>query len=266
MLANFVQESANNPGTATTINLAGPATGRRGFVAAFGSGALVDYVMDDGTNWEYGQGTVTAGSPNTLTRTTVVENSLGTLARVNFTGAVRVLCMLAAQRVGWMLCEAPRVLSAVVQADFLLPLWARRYRLTLHELTVSTPATIACRFSSDGGATFLSTASYLIVGNRTSGSGGAITGYGLFSQTSIGLSENLQSGGANPFDGSFEIYPGAASASARVRGVGLGVDTTTWQFGSYGGAWTGAAARMNAIRIFASAGTMSGVLTLEGLR
>jgi hypothetical protein len=98
MLANFVQETAVNPGTAATINLAGAAAGRRSFAAAFASGAAVFYAIEDGTLWEIGHGTFTDGSPDTLARTAVLSNSAGTTARMNFTGTARVYCILPAER------------------------------------------------------------------------------------------------------------------------------------------------------------------------
>jgi hypothetical protein len=96
MLASYVEETTNNPGTATTINLGGAATGRRDFVSSFGSGALVLYTLDNGSQAEWGVGTVTAGSPNTLARTTVIGNTAGTTARLNFSGTTRVFCTLPA--------------------------------------------------------------------------------------------------------------------------------------------------------------------------
>lgn len=98
MLANFVQETANAPGTAATINLGGAAAGRLPFVPTFASGTVVFYGMDDGTLAEMGIGTVTAGSPNTLARTTVLWNSAGTTARINFLGSVRVYNAVPAER------------------------------------------------------------------------------------------------------------------------------------------------------------------------
>lgn len=97
MLANLVQESANAPGTAADVLLLGPATGRKAFVAAFGAGATVFYRLSDGTLEEIGIGTL-AASPDTLTRGTVLWNSAGTTARLNFTGAVRVVNVLPAER------------------------------------------------------------------------------------------------------------------------------------------------------------------------
>lgn len=98
MLGNFIQETANAPGSATTINLAGPPTGRRGFLAVFASGASVYYFMDDGTQAEWGIGTVTSGTPNTLARTTVIGTSAGTTTRLNFTGTTRVYNEVPAER------------------------------------------------------------------------------------------------------------------------------------------------------------------------
>jgi len=101
MLNNFVLETCNAPGTASTVNLAGPPSGRVGFLQAFASGAQCFYFMDDGTQAEAGVATLAAGSPNTLARTTVLWNSYqGTNnpGRVNFTGATRVYNEVPAQR------------------------------------------------------------------------------------------------------------------------------------------------------------------------
>jgi hypothetical protein len=101
MLASFVQETANAPGTAATINLGGAVAGRVGFAAAYPSGATCFYALDDGTQGEWGIGTVTHGSPVTLVRTTVLGNTAGTTARLNFTAITRVYATLPAERAVW---------------------------------------------------------------------------------------------------------------------------------------------------------------------
>lgn len=104
MLRNFVLETSTAPGTNATINLAGPATGRRGFLSEFPTGSLVYYFMDDGTQAEAGYGAVTAGAPNTLARTTVVWDSTNgstSPSRRNFTGTVRVYNEVPADRVAY---------------------------------------------------------------------------------------------------------------------------------------------------------------------
>jgi hypothetical protein len=101
MLGNFIQESATNPGTSTNVSLNGAATGRLAFLSVFNSGQSCFYVMDDGAQQEWGIGSVTSGNPNVLARTTVLGNSLGTTARLNFTGAVRVYNAMPAERAIW---------------------------------------------------------------------------------------------------------------------------------------------------------------------
>jgi hypothetical protein len=93
---DYVLETASNPGTGT-VSLGGAATGRRSFAAALGAG-LVYYYIDDGVQFEKGLGTLALGSPNTLARTAVLGNHLGTTALVNFTGTVRVYCEIPIER------------------------------------------------------------------------------------------------------------------------------------------------------------------------
>jgi hypothetical protein len=76
-----VLETTTTSGTGT-INLAGPVTNFRSFSVA-GNAAKVGYLIDDGSSWEIGSGTVTVGSPNTLSRTTVFA-STNSNALVNF--------------------------------------------------------------------------------------------------------------------------------------------------------------------------------------
>ncbi|MBI1243758.1 MAG: hypothetical protein GC202_02040 [Alphaproteobacteria bacterium] len=75
-VADRVQETTNTTGTGT-LSLAGAPTGRRTFVAAFGTGATVHYLIEnsDGTQYEFGVGVVTSGSPDTLTRVTILGSS-----------------------------------------------------------------------------------------------------------------------------------------------------------------------------------------------
>ncbi|MFT8957396.1 MAG: hypothetical protein ABF917_06875 [Gluconobacter oxydans] len=88
-LADFVLETATNPGTAA-FTLNGAATDRRSFSAAFPNGGRVFYFADDGTQAEWGIGTLTVGTPSTLARTTVLGNSYGTAALLNFVATIEV--------------------------------------------------------------------------------------------------------------------------------------------------------------------------------
>jgi hypothetical protein len=98
MIGNFVQETANAPGAAATVTLAGPAAGRRGILAAFGAGATVYLGMDDGTQWQLVEALTVAGPPQQITIATVINNSAGTTARLNFTGSVRIYSAIPAER------------------------------------------------------------------------------------------------------------------------------------------------------------------------
>lgn len=91
LLKDSVVENANNPGSGT-ISLAGAATGPFvTFATRFSSGAKVFYgISDESSQREIGIGTFTAGSPNTLSRDTVLSNTSGTTGKLNFTGLVFV--------------------------------------------------------------------------------------------------------------------------------------------------------------------------------
>src|SRR5688572_21246403 len=74
------------------VQLNGVPTSPAGRVAfsAIGNGNTCAYLIDDGAgNWETGIGTYTSGSPNTLSRDTVISNSLGTTALIAFSAGVK---------------------------------------------------------------------------------------------------------------------------------------------------------------------------------
>ena len=163
-LANFVLETCNAPGVASTINLAGPPAGRRSFASAFSSGATVYYFLDDGTQAEWGYGAFTAGSPNTLQRQTVIGNTAGNTTLLNFTGTVRVYCDCPAERlatadtVGYSV-----VFDAVVPSgngtSFPVPIpataaWVElEYDLT-NDGSFSSTGAMGVALSYDGGSTY----------------------------------------------------------------------------------------------------------------
>jgi hypothetical protein len=75
-LADRVQETTVTSGTGT-LNLAGAASGFQSFISGIGSGNTTYYTIYDpiAPAWEVGIGTVTSGTPNTLSRTTVLSSS-----------------------------------------------------------------------------------------------------------------------------------------------------------------------------------------------
>ena len=82
-----IKETASAPGVGA-VTLLGAASGFRSF-ADIGNGNDTYYCIADqsGNNWEVGLGRWATG--NTLTRTTVLSNSLGTTALINFTSGTQ---------------------------------------------------------------------------------------------------------------------------------------------------------------------------------
>ena len=74
--ADRVKETTTTTGTGT-YSLGGAQTGFQTFVAGAGTGVLVTYTVEDGTNWEICEGTLTSGTPSTITRTTLIASSTG---------------------------------------------------------------------------------------------------------------------------------------------------------------------------------------------
>ena len=94
-----VKETSITTGTGT-LNLAGAVSGFQTFVAGIGNSNVTYYaiVNDSGTEFEIGIGTVTDASPDTLSRTTILESSNSDSA-VNFSsGTKTVFCTLPASK------------------------------------------------------------------------------------------------------------------------------------------------------------------------
>lgn len=99
VLNDRVKETSTTTGTGT-FSLAGAETGFESFVSGVGNSNNTYYaISNDGTNeWEVGIGTVTSGSPDTLSRDTIISSS-NSDAAVNFSaGTKTVFCTLPATR------------------------------------------------------------------------------------------------------------------------------------------------------------------------
>ncbi len=94
-----VKETSTTTGTGT-LNLAGAVTGFVTFVSGIGNSNTTYYaIFEQGTNnFEIGIGTVTDATPDTLARTTVINNSLGNTSKINFSGTLDVFCTLPASK------------------------------------------------------------------------------------------------------------------------------------------------------------------------
>ena len=99
VLNDRVKETSTTTGTGT-LNLAGASVGFVTFVAGIGNSNTTYYAIhEQGTaSFEIGIGTVTDATPDTLARTTVLNNSLGTTAKINFSGTLDVFCTMPASK------------------------------------------------------------------------------------------------------------------------------------------------------------------------
>lgn len=90
--AERVRETTTTTGTGT-LNLGGATAACRTFAAAIGTGNRTRYclVSADGSNWEIGIGTVTAGSPDTLSRTALLSTNSNALISLA-AGTHKVFC------------------------------------------------------------------------------------------------------------------------------------------------------------------------------
>ncbi len=95
LLATGAVESCNNPGRSAFTLLGPVASNRRRFRddPRMVTGAQVAYTATDGTQTEWGIGTLTigqSGASDTLSRDLVIENTAGTTATLTFSAAVTV--------------------------------------------------------------------------------------------------------------------------------------------------------------------------------
>lgn len=87
VVADRVQETCSSPGTGS-VTLLGAVSGYQSF-SVIGNGNTTYYCIADqgGSNWEVGIGTWATGG--TLARTTVLANSAGTTAKINFSSGTQ---------------------------------------------------------------------------------------------------------------------------------------------------------------------------------
>ena len=96
-IANRVHETTTTKGTGT-VDLGGAVAGAQTFITGIGTGNTTFYIIADDDDWEIGVGTVTAGSPNTLSRDTVLASSNGGLLVNWVTGTRNVFCNIPSSK------------------------------------------------------------------------------------------------------------------------------------------------------------------------
>jgi hypothetical protein len=94
-----VKQTTTSTGTGA-VALSGTVSGFQTFAQAFTTGTQVYYCIADGTNWETGIGTYTAGSPGSLSRDTIMDSSSGGAAVSWGVGTKDVFVTLPATAIG----------------------------------------------------------------------------------------------------------------------------------------------------------------------
>lgn len=149
--------------------------------------------------------------------------------------------------------------SGASSLTVLLPRPFRRFRLTMDFTVTAADGSLFATFSSDGGATFISSG-YTTVGLRWSDASSA-TGTATGGNFPISMPTSPGAG----YDGTMEIYPGAGGVNFRSNGIGLdsavGAIAGENRVGS-----NGLVLSANAMQIVAGpTGTFSGTFLIEGL-
>lgn len=121
VLADRVQETTSTTGTGT-LNLAGAATQCQSFISGIGDSNQTYYtiIAGNGTDWEVGLGTVTSGSPNTLSRDVILASS-NSNAAVSLTGTSTVFADAPAQLLATGPIVKPPALSNWTQKNISSP-------------------------------------------------------------------------------------------------------------------------------------------------
>lgn len=139
MLANRVRELTTTTGTGD-LTLAGALAGHIRFADAFSAGDAVTYVIEDGDNYEIGNGIFTLAGQ--VERTEVLETLVdgtytggGGASPIALSGNARVFCAATSQF----------LLSATEEADL------------IREATVDAGVTVDGVLIKDGGASFTDT-------------------------------------------------------------------------------------------------------------
>ncbi|KAA0579009.1 hypothetical protein FZ983_16935 [Azospirillum sp. B21] len=117
LVKDRVKQTTTTTGTGS-VALSGTVSGFQTFAQAFSSGSVVYYCIADGTNWEVGTGTYTAGSPGSLSRDTILASSNSGAAVSWGVGTKDVFVTLPAAAVG--LVSFPAVTTKTASATIAL--------------------------------------------------------------------------------------------------------------------------------------------------
>jgi len=290
MIRNMVKMSCAAPGTGTTVTLSTAQPGYSSF-DGFGNAAAVYYMLTDGTNSELQAGTVTVGSPSTLSRGTPIWNSANSGVRLNFSGTTTVYNVLPAERamyadassvwqaqgrrvanvadgatatdaaplnqVAWRKISTTQFATTTAGVIFTLPAAFRRFRIDYVVVTAVAQAAYM-QLSTDGGSTYKAGASdynYIAASARAASVGNAGGAEAWVRLSDAAYASGVVIHGSVEWDANLNY--GTADAFTLITGPVL----ARW----VGGFSPGFAGASNAARVGVLSGSMSsGIVALSG--
>jgi microcystin-dependent protein len=104
VLKNYVLEVGKAPGINPNIVLAGASTDRLTWRKAYADNAVVFYFADDGAQAEWGVGTLHYGPPDSISRDTIVGNTIGNnnTSRLNFAQDLQLYNEIPGERLAYI--------------------------------------------------------------------------------------------------------------------------------------------------------------------
>lgn len=182
-LADRVRETTTTTGTGT-LSLGGAVVGFRTFVSGIGSGNSCYYAIIGTGEWELGIGTVTSGTPNTLSRSVILSSSNSNSVVDLSAGTKNVFCTAAAD--AFALSGEAQIASTTLGSDTAsfsftdIPGVFDDLRITGQGRTTATSnQDVLIRFNNDTASNYTRQAFWGV--QQTKGAAGSVT------QTSISI-------------------------------------------------------------------------------
>jgi hypothetical protein len=174
-IADRVKETTTTTGTGT-LSLDGAVTGYRTFVAGIGDAMPCYYTIahQSAIEWEIGIGTVTDGTPDTLSRTTILASSNSGSAVNLSSGTKDVFVTMPAESVPTLLSQATASSSATIDFTAFISAAYDRYFVDLVNIIPATDnVQLYLRVGTGAGPTWVTTNSYGYSSWQSDTSGGS---------------------------------------------------------------------------------------------
>jgi hypothetical protein len=266
-LANRVKETTRTVGTGA-LDLDGAVSGFRSFVDGIGTGNACYYRIAGVDEWEVGIGNVTSGSPDTLSRDTILSSSNSNAVVSLSDGTKDVLVTLPAAGIPTLLGQITASSSSFVDFTGLISGAYDRYFFDLINIRPSNNSvSLGLRFGTGAGPSWDTGNNYAYSAWRSDQAGS--NGYRALASTAyIELKYQVDSSTTRTgFCGTLNLFnPGSAALEKALSwqgwsAAGTGQFVTTTGAGSYL-----STTAITGVRFFMSGGTVaSGIFRMFGM-